>query len=77
MLCWFHSLIFFRTLLWVKLADFAKKFLQNLSFILFGVVWKGFTPLKRPRKLTLGVFQNLLSNSVNSESLSYCLLDMA
>ena len=44
---------------------------------LFGVVWMGFTPLKQPRKLTLGVFQNLLSNSVNSESLFYCLLDMA
>ena len=74
----------FQTLLWTELADFAQFFLQNVSFIyvtkpqnLFGVVWMGFTPLKQPRKLTLGVFQNLLSNSVNSESLFYCLLDMA
>ena len=44
---------------------------------LFGVVWMGFTPLKQPRKLTLGVLQNLLSNSVNSASLFYCLLDLA
>ena len=39
---------------------------------LFGVVWRGFTLLKQPGKLTLGVFQNLLSNSVNSESLFFC-----
>ena len=39
---------------------------------LFGVVWRGFTPLKQPEKFTLPVFQNLLSDSVNSESLFFC-----
>ena len=50
------------------IGRFCSFFLQNVSFIyvtkpqnLFGVVWMGFNPLKQPRKLTLGVFQNLLS----------------
>ena len=67
-----------------RIGRFCSIFLQNVSFIyvtkpqkLFGVVWMGFTPLKQPRKLTLGVLQNLLSNSVNSASLFYCLLDLA
>ena len=66
------------------IGRFCSFFLQNVSFIyvtkpqnLFGVVWMGFNPLKPARKLTLGVFQNLLSNSVNSASLFYCLLDLA
>ena len=66
------------------IGRFCSIFLQNVSFIyvtkpqnFFGVVWRRFTPLKQPRKLILGVFQNLLSNSVNSESLFYCLLDLA
>ena len=66
------------------IGRFCPIFLQNVSFIyvtklqnLFGVVWRVFTPLKQPGKLTLGIFQNLLSNSVNSESLFYCLLDLA
>ena len=66
------------------IGRFCPIFLQNVSFIyvtkpqnLFGVVWRRFTPLKQPRKLTLGVLQNLLSNSVNSASLFYCLLDLA
>ena len=66
------------------IGRFCPIFLQNVSFIyvtklqnLSGVVWRVFTPLKQPGKLTLGIFQNLLSNSVNSESLFYCLLDLA
>ena len=73
MLCWFHSLIFFRTLLWVKLADFAHFFSQKNFFYICGKPAKfgwcgleGFYPLKIAVKVTLGVFQNLLSNSVNS-----------
>lgn len=65
----------FRTLLWTELADFAQ-FLQNVSFIYVMKpqiclmwFWRGFTPNKQPWKLTLGVFQNFLSYSVNSKSL--------
>ena len=57
-----------RCVLWTQLADFGQFFFQNVSFVyvtkpqnLFGVVWRGFTLLKQPGKLTLGVFQNLLS----------------
>ena len=35
----------------------------------FGAIWNGFTPQKQWGKLTLDVFQNKLSNPVNSESL--------
>ena len=60
------------------IGRFCPFFLQNVSFIyvtkpqnLSGVVWRRFTPQKQPGKLTLGVFQDLLSNSVNFESLFY------
>ena len=36
------------------------------------VVWRGFIPQKLPEKLTEGVLQILLSNSVNFVSLFHC-----
>ena len=74
----------FQTLLWTQLADFAQFFCKMYLLYMWPsrkncLVWFGWVlhPLKQPRKLTLGVLQNLLSNSVNSASLFYCLLDLA
>ena len=63
------------------MADFAQFFLQNVSFIyvmkpqnLSGVVWRRFTPLKQPRKLTLGVRFLLVDGGI-VDAMAWCGLE--